>query len=544
MKNKPLSFYIRKKIQHRFFQNTFHNPEQFISFLKEHKINIDKRMLEKWEKEGWLRPAFRVVLTEELQKLRHVSINMNLDICQKDGLIEFPREGDYEPWDSFRHDYKKGENYDKKIMYYHPFQIMQVLTIIEFKKIAFYWVSEADKLIQNFSSRVHNRIQVEEKIFNNKIRDLESMIGFLMILEEAYRFFAFGRMSSNHSKSRNNFKAWHKWRTTKFSAKKLIQQYNADVSEIQELYEEISDKAYNMDPLAKWYDLTRIVKHYRIDDLKGEALTAQLYYCMSRLLSHLYYDLTKNTMSEPNEGPSNLYGEWKKTTYSDPFDYATKETQRGILRFFMHEPTTRIFLLVEGNTEEEIITRIFSNLYVNPKDDGIFIINCRGIDNMRKGKLVDYIEMANQDHISMYFLADNEKNSNQKVKEIEQHIKTDFKYHIWKKNFEEDNFGKKKIINWFKIHMDRHNKRLENHEIKKQEKHGVTLIKAIENAYREKYRGNVWKITPYEKEKKMGMSLELFEPRLKKISYNRKSGKPYEIENVLDEVFKMITTWR
>lgn len=255
MKKRPLAFYIRRKIRHRFAQNTFLNPKKFIKFLKDHDIDIDIRRLEKFEKEGWLRPAFRIVLTKELQKTSFLEINTQLDACYKEGLMEFPKKGDYESWANFKHDYQKGEIHDRKILYYHPFQIMEILVIIKFKKMSFYCDSDVDELAQNLAYRVRDMMQAWENTFTNEMEEIDGIIGFLMVLEEPYRFYAFGTMSTNSFKPKNNFDSWDKWMTKKFSAQKLVQQYGINASDVRGMYEKIVDNAYRTDPLANWYDL-------------------------------------------------------------------------------------------------------------------------------------------------------------------------------------------------------------------------------------------------------------------------------------------------
>ncbi len=541
MKKRPFSFYIRRKIRHRFIQNTFLNPKKFTKLLNDHDIDINVKQLEKFEEKGWLRPVFRIVLTEELQRKSSLTIDKQLAACYKEGRMEFPRDGDYEPWANFKRDYQKGEKYDRKIMYYHPFQIMQVLTIIRFKRFSFYYDSDIGKFAQNLAYNAKNMKQFREKTFSSKMEDLESIIGFLMVLEEPYGPDVFGHLLPNPLKPKNSFDPWNKWITNKFSAQKLVERYGISEHDVRDMYQKIAGDAYKTDPLAKWYDLTRIIKHYRIDELKGKPLTAQLYYRISRLLSYLYYDLTKNSLDEPDILPSTLRGQWKTKIYSDPFDYATKKTQRGIIRFFVREPTTMLFLLVEGETEEKIIKNIFDKLHINMKDDGIAMFSYGGVNSINKRQLDYIIRMANQDEIIVYILADNEANSLQKVKEIKKRVHAGFGAHIWKKSFEEDNFGRRKIIALFNSYLRDHNKSLTDDEIMVQQQNGAALIKAIEKAHRNKYCEDIYRLI---RKNKPGISLELFAPRLKKISYRKNSGRPSEIEKVLDEVFKMVPTWR
>lgn len=306
------------------------------------------------------------------------------------------------------------------------------------------------------------------------------------------------------------------------------------------MYERIGMDGHCIDPLEHWYDLTRIMRPSILKKLKGKPLTAQLCYSMARMIWHLYYDLTKKILKEPDTFFDARHGEWKKRLYSDPFDYATRKTQRGIIRFFVRDPTTRLFLLIEGDTEKKVIEKIFTKLGVSMTDDGINVINCKGIGNMSEQNLEGIINTANQDDVSMYVVADNEGKSIQQVSKIKKGVQTDFGFHIWKKSFEEDNFSKRKVVNLVNSYLKKHRKCLTDNEIKAVQKNGKALIKAIEDAYGRKYKNSIYKVI---KKKKYDFSLELMKPRIKKISRSKKVGKPSEIEKVLDSVFKMIPNW-
>ena len=529
-----------KKLNHRFTQHTFLDHKQFIKFLKEHDIDLKEKTLERYEKEGWLQPVFRIVLTKKLQKSSLYLGIEGIKSFYKQGLIEFPRKGDYEPWSNFKHDYKKGGYHDKKLMYYHPFQIMQVLNIIRLKKFSLmYYDSDTTKDIQKKISNIKKIRNLDKKRFKSNTNDITNRIGFLMLLEEPYRFHSFGTMSTMELKRGNNFESWVKWKNKTFSSKKTIQQHNLTINDIEKIYNKIALDGHFVDPLEHWYDLTRIMRPSIIKKLKGKPLTAQFYYNMSRMLAYLYYDITKKILKEPDTFFDASDGEWKKRFYSDPFDYATRKTQRGIIRYFVKDSTTRLFLLVEGDTEERVIGEIFNKLHVSMTDDGINVINCKGISNIEEKKL-GIIQTANQDHVSMYIIADNEEKSIRKVNKIQSQIQSDFKFHIWKKSFEEDNFGKRKVIALVNSYLKNYGENLTDKEIKAQQKSGKALIKAIEDAYGKKYKKGIYRVIG---KKKYDFSLELMKPRIKKISRSKKVGKPSEIEKVLDGVFKMVLYW-
>lgn len=530
-----LSYYVHRKLCHRFTQGIFLESNKFIKFLDKHGIQISKEELERFEKEGWLLPALRIVLTEELQKQTLSTGIQGIKQFYTDGMIEFPQGKKYEPWKNFVSDYKKGERHDRKLMYYHTFQIMQILHIMQTKRCSFTCYDSDNEQDMSNKLKFMRKIMMRrnEEAFKRDAELLANCVGVLMMLEEPYRAHSFGKLSSNGFDTNS----WFEWTQKMFSPQKLIQDLGLSNADVRKLHDQIASRGYRMDPLDHWFDLTRIMRPSVLEKLKGKARTAQLYYGIARMLSALYYDLTKEILPEPNILFDGRQGRWKENIYSNHFDYATRKTQRGIIRFFVRDPTTRIFLLIEGDTEEKIIGKIFDRLDVSMQDDGINVINCNGIGNMNEKKLDQIIKTANQDDIHMYVLADNEENSVQKVEQIKTKVNTNFNSHIWEKSFEEDNFGRCKVINWFNSYLSNHGSSLTCQEISTQQSNGAALVKAIEKSYGVKYQGDIYQAI---RKKKVDVSLELIEPRLGKISLGTRIGNPSKIETVLDEVFRMI----
>ena len=88
MRRRRLSFYTRRKLNHRFLQGEFLSPMRFVRFLKKHGISIDEKTLEKYESEGWIQPAFRLVIPEQLQSGTLFLANDNIRKLRKDRLIQ------------------------------------------------------------------------------------------------------------------------------------------------------------------------------------------------------------------------------------------------------------------------------------------------------------------------------------------------------------------------------------------------------------------------------------------------------------------------
>ena len=513
---------------------------RFVRFLKKHGISINEKTLEKYESEGWIQPAFRLVIPEQLQSGTLFLANDNIRKFHKDRLTELPKAGDYEPWSNFKADYKKGIQHDKKLMYYHSFQILQVRNILNYTTFQFtYFDSYGKHDLEKIMAGIAKLKKSNDARFNTSLFEQVEDIGLLMLLEEPYRPQVFGNMSLPARRNDDGYKSWLKWRE-KFSTQKFLDDNGFSVEQVRNLHDHFVIQARHLDPLIQWYDLIRIMKRTTIERLKGDALTAQLYYNIVRMIALFLYDHEKKKIKEPDLFFDGMDGEWKKDVYSNPFDYGTRKTQRGIIRRFVGDPTTRLYILVEGDTEEKVIEKIFERWNVSMTDDGISVINCKGVTNIKQNKLDKIIQSANQDYIAMYVIADNESNSEPKIKKIQECVKTEFNYHIWNKNFEEDNFRRRKVITLINSYLRAHGKSLSYNEIKVKQKSGMALVSSIEAAYTSKYHKNLYSVIG---KSKPDISLKLMESRIKKIAPDSKVGEQTAIEKVLREALDMIPSW-
>ncbi len=514
-------------------------PKDFVKFLKQYEFKLKVETLEKFEQEGWLQPIFRVNLTKQIQKSNLIFDADGIKRFYKHGFIEFPKNNDYKEWKEFKHDYKKKEMHDKKLMFYHPFQIFQIHNIMKNKMVSLiHYDSYDDKDLQKVLSNIKLNLDSRKNIFlNSPLTKIENL-GFLMLLEESYKFHSFGTMDISW-RAKNGFQYWANWKRKKFSAKKLLKQTGLSLKQIKNLYRIFASEGHNLDPLEKWYDLIRIMRPRTIQKLKGDALSAQFYYNTSMMIAQFIYDLTHEKMPEPDTIFDLSDGTWKEGKYSKPFDYSTRKTQRGIIKFFVRNTTTRIFVLVEGSTEKKIIEKICKQFGVN-SDDGITIVDYEGISNLTSRKLKGIIQVSQRDHIPVFVIADNECNSKEKIKEIESKItNSEFKSHVWKKSFEEDNFGETKILKLINSYLNKEGKSLKQKEIAEFKKKGFPLVTSIAKAYSKKYHDDICNLIP----SKTKISLILFSNRLKQITPYKKTKNPYPIENVMNDIFNMIPIW-
>lgn len=530
MINRPLSFYIRKKLNHKFTNNAFMKSKEFIEFLKKHDIIITEKTLENFEREGLLYPVYRF---EHEYYYLHVN---TLKQYFKGKLIIIPKKNDYKPWRYYKsrtklNSSKKLSDYDTNI-YYHPFQLFLILEILRYKKQSFLYYDTYTK--ENLNEIVENMSKNNEynkKIFKQQIIKLTNKVGFFMLLEEPY-----GRsinLNPSEPNIENRYELFYIWKNTKYSANDFIKQCNLKIVDVKQLYHEICILAYFIDPLVDWYDLTRIVRPAMINKLKGKPATAQLYYDVARMLYYLYYDLTKEALPDPNDMIHDN-SKWKNEIYSNSFDYTTRSTQKAIMRYYIADVGIRIFLIVEGKTEEKIFEEIFKNYGLNIDEKGIQIVNCGGVGKMNVEKLKHIISIINKDNLPVFILADNEGNMNKNICQMKIKIKGICKSHIWEKNFEEDNFVDEEITSTVNHYLKIHNEKLLNEEINKYRKNKKPLYKAICDTYYTKYKKNLDYVIS-----KPDISLHLLKPFFEEISKGEKITTATNIEKIVLEIFKM-----
>lgn len=544
MRRRGLSFYTRRKIMHRFLEDRFLDPREFTKFLERHGIDISEEQLEEFEEEGWLQPIFRVVAPDQLQGDLPYPNSYNIKHLYKEGLIEIPKKGDYEPWSSGQTKHKTQQR--TKQSYYHQFQIFQVVSIYKNKECRFiyfdsYKKQDLNKIVANMEKWKENHIE------QPRTRSLSSpeTIGLLMLLEEPYHYYAFGSKRINLH-SRDYFASWRNWERTKFSAEKLLEDSGLTIEQVRGLHDDLVVDVNFLDPLMGWYDLIRIMKMTSVNELKGDALRAQFYYKTIRMMAWFLYDLTGEKMKEPDLFFDAREGRWKTDVYSDPFDYKTRKTQRAIIQRFLGTPTTRLYLVIEGETEQYVIEKIFEKLGISTQDDGIQIKNRAGISNMCGAKLKDIIQSANRDNIAMYVIMDNEDNAKSKIESIKKQVIADFDYHIWDISFEDDHFERSKVLALVNSYLKKetNDHKLLCREVDKEQKSRnprKPLSASIESAYKAKYgkvvKKNIWEVI---KRGKPQIALELMENHIKNISPSKQDANPMEIEKVLHKAFRMI----
>ena len=534
-----LSFFTRKKMMRPYMLYGFQSADEFIRLLKKHKIMILEEDLEGYEREGWLQPAFRLVLPEDQ---RRGGLYLGTDAIQqyyKAEHVELPREGDYEPWSRFKAEPKSLKR-DRKLLYYHPLQMLQVRNILQHKSVPFlyrdsYSRSDIEGIVNNIEAHMQQR---GDWFDTDQIRTTRD-IGMLMLVEESYGIYFYERISIPFTVHHEQFAdQWREWKN-RFTAFDLLQDCGASIEQVRGLHDRIVADIHFLDPLLKWHDLIRIMRPHVLEQMSGDVRTARMYHEIAGMLTLFLHDLDGKD-GEPNMPFDDVDAEWKKRMYSDPFNYRTHKTRQAIVRHYIRDTTTRLYLLVEGKTEKAVIEKILGSDWIGP-DGIVMVIDSEGVTNMFKGSIPWLIRSAREDSIIVYIIADNEADWNKEMEKIRQEFSGPsnglFGHHIWNTSFEEDNFGRASVIALINSYIRGHGQILSEDEVTAiQQKNKKGLFAAAEHAYGKKYGNGLLHVMG---KSKVDLALELMECARQ----NRHNGGELEIEKVLRKVLGMITYW-
>lgn len=229
--------------------------------------------------------------------------------------------------------------------------------------------------------------------------------------------------------------------------------FNLTPEKLRHAYDGLAIAQCHCDPLEKWYKLTQFISLDMRGKLKGDAARAETFRAGAHMLRLLHKDLYNEELPHPNE----VHG----TIITHVPELKVRQDVRRYLEFVVNDfginPQPKLALIVEGESEEIAIRKIFSEYFgLHPGTLAIEIIVLGGVDNATGGKedryraifrLIDYLHH----HQTFTFLIlDNENNAGRlkpearKAKSIHsnhRHVTRQEYIRLWKINFEFDNFS-------------------------------------------------------------------------------------------------------
>ncbi len=543
VKDKELSWYMEKLLKSEFLQFDLLEPDDFVRYLRDRDIHIRREDLEFFEKSGILLPVLRLhrpIVNRPHQKYAALVLgSYGLKAAYEDGLLEFPRAGHFKPWKEYRDGYE-----EKTWLFYHPFQTIIIgnfLYNLRMSLRADYFddIEKAAKSIQKLREYMKSKM----KLVLDFVPYWNKRIGLLMLLQEPYQFQTTGKIAINPWKQNATVRDWVRWKQKRFKPESILKLSGLSIDEIKKFYERLASSGYTTDPLADWFVLTKIIRRSRKQKLKGKALLAQDYYEAARMVSLFLEDLTHKKQIEPDDLMDGTGGAWKPDIFGKPFDYSTKGTHRAIAQYYLLPQFIRLLILVEGPTEEKVLSMIFDALYVNTEQASIMVHPYGGIDNLKRKNIDDMLKMTNEDEIPVFVIADNEKNANSKLEALVTRGKIkNGMYKIWKGDFEQDNFGTPRVIRAVNDKLKPSGKKIDAKQVKElMKKQSLNLMNAISKVYGAKHHQGLDEVIS-----KPILAEALFKNRAKEIrrEYNKGGSKnKLPIEKVLNELLKLITEY-
>jgi hypothetical protein len=170
-----------------------------------------------------------------------------------------------------------------------------------------------------------------------------------------------------------------------------------DKTSLTRLYERVFLQYGLTDPLENWQGLARFIRVEKRQRLKDDALRAQSFGAMAKMLQLFYQD----SFGEPLD----VHGEYGRTVVERAPDIMAEDDPLRALELVANDfgvnPKPQLVLFVEGATELTVVPMLFDKMYATTLGVfGIELVSVRGVSNATGGsdssysalwRLIDYL---------------------------------------------------------------------------------------------------------------------------------------------------------
>jgi hypothetical protein len=245
---------------------------------------------------------------------------------------------------------------------------------------------------------------------------------------------------------------WHKY-AREWDPRTAETLFELTPEKLRHACETLASAQQHRDPIERWYRLVQFVTIDQRDKLKMDALCAETIRQGANMLRLLHKGLYKTELAHPNETTGTIITHFP--------ELSVRRDVRRHLEFVVNQfglnPQPRLTILVEGQSEERGITKLFEEYFgYHPGKLGIEIVILWGVDTATGAKEDNYraiirlIDYLHHHQTITFLILDNEnyagklKTSARKAKSIHhrKRFATRPEYiRIWKQSFEFDNFS-------------------------------------------------------------------------------------------------------
>lgn len=456
----------------------------FIKFCKERDLSVNEKDLELYEKLGIFYPIARIEFPKFKTKVEYIDNRTkyrDLGTLQegedwngetieeyghfwwskslatefyREGLLWSPKDKPFISWNNF---------YDKELMhrkiesYYSIFQIYPLYMVKQMSSMnlslawwATYDKETIDKLVTQIKDISIQTVQMLTE--GNNISD-EIAYTCQIISNRYFPKTQTDRRTINVSYP-SHYHDWS-WRAycRKWDAKLELSKTGIDIEQVKKYQEIMSLRACSCDPLENWHDLVQFVSLEKKKRLKREALLAQTFYSMEKMLRLFYKDLTEQDLSEEK----GINYKWRERVYGEGIPDSNMLFLEYLTNEFHLNPRPKLILIVEGRSEYEQIPRLAKEIGYSFDTIGIRIEMLEGIGNFTGGKIERFIDHYHNLQTIVYLILDNENNAipfrsklikkKSRYAESNRYITNEDYIFIWDKCFEFDNFSDVELAN-------------------------------------------------------------------------------------------------
>jgi hypothetical protein len=175
---------------------------EFVKYLSVRGLNISERDLEFYDKHGLLRPVLRLKRPKSNgignPFCKYIYTDTSIFALQhyfSIGLIEFPHDGDFQPWTSY------SQELEDIWLYYHPYQILLAgqiygMTRFVFKAEQLQDISNPSSFTEHLQKEINDSVRMVKYL---RIKKWMPWIGLLILLDEYYgRWVKTASWNQNH----------------------------------------------------------------------------------------------------------------------------------------------------------------------------------------------------------------------------------------------------------------------------------------------------------------------------------------------------------
>jgi len=396
--------------------------DRFEQYLKERDLDVPRDWLEWLEKVGLCRPCIRVnrpVVGTGFRKYAGMNLGTEgLKEAYRGGLVTFPSIDNYLPWDSYQDEFQ-----EKVFTLYHPYQMLEIADFMKWQgvRLSPEYV-EAPKNVETVFDQLRKWNEGVVNALRRGRSDQVALIGFLMLLEQEFVSRAAKRRIVEMVKNTGGIEVAKRW------------------------HEYLAREGHTKDPLARWFPLTRLVRHSLRKQLRGRALLADDLYDMAEMVAYAIEDASGEKVPAPDDfviRGSN----WKKMLFGDNFDYNSNETRTKILDYYLKDRQILNTLILEGDTEEFAVEGLLQALQISPEQAGLELVNLQGYTNLDSREIRRKLVALKKARGNVVVMVDREADVGYAIQQyVANGLVAEGEYKIWDGDFEQENFGIERVL--------------------------------------------------------------------------------------------------